>query len=1754
MSRFEEVKKGGVAAEAIASRALRGVLLAGSLLLAAPALAVTTGGWTNAAGNTNSANAAGIVATISGNLGGSCVGTNAGYGTDRLNNTANAASWFTNPYGNPVAGLPDLLLTVCFGNNTAARVVTVTFSKPVDNPVLHVDRLGGFRQPSGNSNNYATSSWWKLTGSTSTGGSVSLRMLSGNPQLYVASSEFVRSVVYANGDPIYVDTASECGTSLTRGTACGSIQMTGTGITSLTFSVTGTAWGNVLSNEDGDGLEMALSVKGATVTLRKETIGGFGSFGFVDDNTTTADTGTSATSTSTTLTTANGSNPVASGQYRVGDHARDIVLTETPAAGFALRSAACRDQGGAAVPATLNGSALRITAANYRANQDIACTFSNGKTSRVTLTKTWIVGAPGDTVALSIDGGSDATGGTSTPEATTAATAIGVAGSKISVEEVFASSARGNDYETSLDCPGVVVATTTDRRSGLFTMPGADVTCTFTNTRKPVLKVTKASNANPAWVVGQSGAQYTLNVTNQGGMATSGSITVLDALPSQVSANWTDPLTTNGWSCTHDGRNVTCRTSTAVAAGASSSIVLPVNVVADGEAKNHASVGGGGDPSNGGAPPAPGAGCQDVTHCATQTTRVNTPASITTSKTLTGINGQPAQAGASVKAGDVLTYTITSTNAGQTAGTTTLTETVPANTVYTGPDGAAWSDCRAGAAAGTSCAATQAVPAEGQASTTFTVTVATPVAADATTLTNSVTSSEDATCAACAASNPIVKPQLQVTKSATPHPFTVGQPASYTLTVANAGQGPTAGDITISDTLPTGVTLASASGGSWSCSGTSMLSCVYSGTLAAGASTTLTLEVDVAANAANGDNTATASGGGDAGCPSESRCSGAVQVPVNASADIVLDKTVDEATPNVGETVTFTVTARNDGPSDATGVAVTDALPAGLSFVSADPSQGSYDEATGLWTIGAIADGAQATLTLTAQVLTAGALSNTATKSAGDQFDPDTSNNAATASVNAQPSADLQVNKTASTTTPNLGANVSFTITVRNAGPNDATGVVIDDPLPAGLNFVSATATVGSYDAATGMWTLGDLAAAAEATLTIVATVGMPGELTNTATVAASDQHDPNPANDSGGVTINGQAADIQVLKTVDESNPTRGDTVTFTVTVTNLGPSAASGVRIEEQLPAGLTFVGATPGRGSYDEATALWTIGDLAASGADAVATLTVVARVDTDARVTNVARLDGLDQTDPDPDNNQGEASVTPIASADVSIEKDGPAHATAGTNVTYTLVVSNAGPSPAAQVSLADPTPAGLSFVSATAPCAGGFPCALGDLVAGASATVTVTYAVPANYAGADPIANTATVSSPTSDPDTSNNTSTVTTPVDRNADLQLTKTGPATVTAGDTITYTIVVSNVGPSDAHGTTVSDPLPAGLTNAMVTCGGEMGGAVCGAFDSSVTGTIATLPAGGSATLTITANAPNDATTLSNTATTVPPSGVTDPDMTDNADTVDTEVAASANLSVAKTGPATAIAGTNATYTLVVSNAGPSTATAVNLADPTPAGLSFVSADAPCAAGFPCALGDLAAGASVTVNVTYAIPSNQTGTITNTATVSSPTSDPDTSDNTSTATTTLSGSADVSVTKSGPATVTAAGTLTYTIVVRNAGPSDANGTSVSDPLPAGLTNASVTCSSATGGAVCGTFDTSVAGTIATLPAGGSATLTITATAPNEVTSLTNTASVAPPAGVTDPTPGNNQSTVETEVEASANLSLVKSGPASVT
>ncbi len=301
---------------------------------------------------------------------------------------------------------------------------------------------------------------------------------------------------------------------------------------------------------------------------------------------------------------------------------------------------------------------------------------------------------------------------------------------------------------------------------------------------------------------------------------------------------------------------------------------------------------------------------------------------------------------------------------------------------------------------------------------------------------------------------------------------------------------------------------------------------------------------------------------------------------------------MDDTSPNVGDTVTFTLTVSNAGPDTATNISVEDTVPTGFTYVAASISGGDArdDSAAPLltWTINSLASGASVDLTFQAEVLASGDFTNVAAVTASDQYDPDPTNN--TDSETATPQiADVSLVKTVDDPSPNVGDTVTFTMTVSNAGPSDASGVSVNDVIPDGYSYVAGSIAGGDgrIDATDPIlsWSIISLASGASTDLTFQAEVLDSGNYANTAQVMAADQYDPDslPGNsvpgedDQDTESVTPQQADLSLVKTVDNPSPNVGDTVTFTMTVANAGPDTATGISVEDTVPDGFTYVAAS-------------------------------------------------------------------------------------------------------------------------------------------------------------------------------------------------------------------------------------------------------------------------------------------------------------------------------------------------------------------------------------------------------------------------------------------------------------------------------------------------------------------------------------------------------------------------------------------------
>ncbi|RYF26173.1 MAG: DUF11 domain-containing protein [Flavobacteriales bacterium] len=528
-----------------------------------------------------------------------------------------------------------------------------------------------------------------------------------------------------------------------------------------------------------------------------------------------------------------------------------------------------------------------------------------------------------------------------------------------------------------------------------------------------------------------------------------------------------------------------------------------------------------------------------------------------------------------------------------------------------------------------------------------------------------------------------------------------------------------------------------------------------------------------------------------------------VTINVAPATDLSITKTVNNATPTVGSNVTFTITATNNGPSNATGVSVTENIPSGYEVVSITPSTGSWTAPN--WSIGNLVNGASATLTVVAKVKATGVYANTVTIS-GNETDPTPGNNTDTETPNPAAVSDLAITKTVNNATPSVGSNVTFTITATNNGPSAATGVSVTENIPSGYEVVSVTPGTGSWTAPN--WSIGNLANGASATLTVVAKVKATGVYANTVTISGNET-DPTPGNNTDTEEPTPSAvSDLSITKTVNNATPTVGSNVTFTITATNNGPSNATGVSVTENIPTGYEVVSVTPSTGSWTAPN--WSIGNLA-NGASA--TLTIVAKVKATGVYANTVTISG-NETDPTPGNNTDTETPNPAAVSDLAITKTvNNATPTVGSNVTFTITATNNGPSAATGVSVTENIPTGYEVVSVT-PSTGSWTApnwSIGNLANGASATLTVVAKVKATGV----YANTVTISGNETDPTPGNNTNTVT-PIPKavTVDLSIVKSTPLVVKSmGEQFNYDLTVRNNSTNPATEVMVEDVLPNGL-----------------------------------------------------------------------------------------------------------------------------------------------------------------------------------------------------------------------------------------------------------------------------------------------------------------------------------------------------
>jgi uncharacterized repeat protein (TIGR01451 family) len=1068
---------------------------------------------------------------------------------------------------------------------------------------------------------------------------------------------------------------------------------------------------------------------------------------------------------------------------------------------------------------------------------------------------------------------------------------------------------------------------------------------------------------------------------------------------------------------------------------------------------------------------------------------------------------------------------------------------------------------------------------------------------------------------------------LELAKTVSNPVADVGDEVTFTVTVANRGPDDATG-IEITDVVPIGYSSVSAISMGGGLVGPTIL---WSGlAVAAGDSISLTFTAIVDAPTATLNeylNTAEVGNadqvdpdstpGNDDGDQSEDDEDSASVAP--RQADLELVKTVSTTTPNVGDVVTFTLSVSNKGPHTATGVIIADSLSDGYSYQPGSMAGGDTQNAAGdpdlTWSIGAILAGEIVDLTFDAVVLAgtgaADEFRNTAEIAAAVQFDPDSTpgNDNGDQSEDDEGDAvvvpqriDLSVLKSVSDSSPNVGDDVTFTIRLSNAGPDDATGVAVADVVPTGYSAISTISSGGGVAGAVVSWTGLTVPAGWYLDLTFDASVDAPlSDYVNVAQVTAADQHDADsvPDNDDGdqseddedAASVVPQVIDLSLDKTVSSPTANVGDTITFTITVTNDGPDDATGVAVEDTVPAGYSGVGAISSGGTASGATISWSGLSIVAGSSLTLSFDAVVAEpVGLVDEYRNVAEVVAATQFDVDssPNNDDGDQSeddedyaVASPPIADLSVAKSvSQANPAVGAVVTYTIVVANDGPSDATAVTVVDTLPTGLTGVSSIS--AGGSLSGSSitwsglTVTAGSSVSLTFDATVLAATGASGEYLNTAQVVAVDQfDPDSTPNNDDGNQSEDDedNAqvspleiDLSLVKTvSDTTPNVGDTVSFAIRISNAGPDDATGVAVEDSVPTGYaTIANTSSGGTVSGSVV-SWDSI------DIAAGSHVDLTFGANVVAPGADYVNVAEVTAADQYDVDSVPDNDDGDQSEddednvvvVPPRVDLSLAKSvSDPTPNVGDTVTFTMSLFNDGPDVATAVTVVDSLPAGFSYNAGtigggDTWDAAGDPTLawnVASLASGASVdlTFAATIFAPTGAPGEFVNTAEVtavdqfdvdSTPGNDDgDQSEDDEDAAPVVPQVIDLSLVKAvSDSNPNVGDTVSFTITVANEGPADATGVAIVDTVPVGF--AAISSISAGGMESVGTVvwsGLSVAG-------GGSLVLSFDAVvaapsgSPNEYRNVAEV--IAATQYDSDSVPGNDDGDQSEDDESSARL-----------
>ncbi|HUL51531.1 MAG TPA: hypothetical protein VLU94_02990, partial [Candidatus Nitrosotalea sp.] len=838
---------------------------------------------------------------------------------------------------------------------------------------------------------------------------------------------------------------------------------------------------------------------------------------------------------------------------------------------------------------------------------------------------------------------------------------------------------------------------------------------------------------------------------------------------------------------------------------------------------------------------------------------------------------------------------------------------------------------------------------------------------------------------------------------------------------------------------------------------------------------------------------------------------------VMPALDLQISQKVQRNPALLGQDIQFEIEVTNQGPSGASDLQLTDPLPAGTQLIDVVMSQGTFTNSNGILTgyLGDLPVGGAANLTLTLRADQLGMITNDVTASALEQ-EVAPEDNLAEAVVLIQPAADLALSLQAIPEVGILGQLVTYQLSVTNLGPNVASLVRLEDTLPTNGNVTHVEVSNGSWTNLPGQIVadFGSLDVGGVASLQVVISPAGVGEMTNFAIVSAVEG-DINPTNNAASLTTPVRLdADLAIGMIAGSTSVFVDNTLSFTLSLTNLGPNMAQNIQVEDDLPPGSTIVDVEPSQGTWTNSPGgiVWTPGDLPPGSA---ATASLIVHAGITGGNTNTATVLS-DEVDPDPSNNTAASVVEVLPAANLTISQQSlPTPGLLGQELTVLVTVTNLGPSVAHTVQVEDTLPVGIGLLRIETPLgswtnvSGTVTWNAGDLQPNDVAGLSLVFR--ADQLGT--FTNTTRVQADEADEDLLDNLSQAVVAVVPAIDLAVAQqVHPVVAAVAEAVIYDLSVTNSGPSDATGVLLQNLLPDGVVVLDIESSSgdwtNVNGTVTFRFGNLAVGAAAT------AQITLAANSPG---ILTNSVSVAADQSEVRPE--DNQSSITSAVKIEAGLAVSIAPRNTApLVNRDFGYELSVTNQGPGDATGVVLTDDLDAQAELVSVGLSqgtwtvTGQTVRCDLGPLAAGGSV--SATIVVRPLSPGNLTNTTSVVADVLDRDLSDNSAQSVDTVYPPASLRIAQTASAdSVLVNDHLDYQITVFNDTLYAVPQLVLADLLPAGaeLTSSSTTYGTITNDQTTLTLD------LSGLVPDSSAVLTITIT-PQIVGTITNEASLLSP------------------------------------